>query len=537
MRALALTLETISAQVSTDAKVQIAAAYLASQSVATVAPAARFLAGTPLPPGSPATRVGHSTLIDLIAAFSGRDRQQLLRRATLLGDLGLAVAELLEEVPNPRPQQRLGLDEVAKVLATLGEIGSEARSHRLKQLLQRASTVEAKYLTKLLLGSLRTGVQAGRVEEAIALAFDEPVSSVRRAHMLLGDIGQVAARAAAGSLGRVTLRAFRPVQFMLAHACDSAAGVTEILTAHAIAEDKYDGIRAQVHIAGGEMRLYSRALEDFTHVFPELRRPPASLRGEWILDGEVLAWLEDRALSFATLQRRLGRKQVPLTLLLDAPVIFMAFDVLRAEDEDLIDAPLRERKRLLERLPTIGPIRRAPWSQALDAEAVKAAFHAAVARGNEGAVFKDPDSPYRPGARGRSWVKLKKPLGTLDVVVTAAEYGQGKRAGMLSDLVFAVRGPDGLCDVGRAYSGLTDDQIRELTETFRANALSTQGSTVKVEPTVVLEVAFDDIRRSDRHPAGFALRFPRIVRQRYDLPVDEIAGLDDLRGMLDQEDS
>jgi DNA ligase-1 len=295
-----------------------------------------------------------------------------------------------------------------------------------------------------------------------------------------------------------------------------------------IAEDKYDGIRAQVHVADGEVRLYSRALEEFSHLFPELRQRPPGLAGEWILDGEVAAWIEGRALSFSTLQQRLGRNQVPLTLLLDAPVIFLAFDVLRAGGEDLIDLPLRERKALLDRLPDGGSLRRAPWRE-VDIDGIAAFYDEAVARGNEGAIFKDPDSNYRPGVRGRSWIKLKQPLGTLDVVVTGAEYGQGKRAGMLSDLIFAIRGEDGLLDVGRAYSGLTDEQIAELTERFRATTLKTRGSYRSVEPSVVLEVAFNDVRPSGRHPAGFALRFPRIVRLRDDLTVDDISTIDDLR--------
>jgi DNA ligase-1 len=531
MRALALTLETIAGQSSTEGKVRAAAAYLASQPPARIAHAARFLAGTPLPPGTPATRVGHSTLVDLVSAFAGEDRRDLLRLATSRGDLGLAVAEVLEQHPHP-PGNRLTLEEVATGLAALGQLSTSARIRRLQGLLERATPLEAKYLTKLLLGSMRTGMQSARVEEAVSLAFDQPASLVRRGHMLLGDIGVTASRAAVDSLDRVTLRAFRPVRLMLAFASEGPAEVGELLASPMIAEDKYDGIRAQLHIAGGEVRLYSRALEDFTHVFPELRRIPAGVTGEWILDGEVLAWMDGRALSFATLQQRLGRKQVPLTLLLDAPVIFLAFDVLRAASEDLIDLPLQDRKDVLERIPDGGVIRRTPYRR-LDATEVVGWYEDAMRRGNEGAVFKAPDSPYSPGVRGRSWVKLKRPLGTLDVVVTGAEYGQGKRAGMLSDLIFAVRGDDGLVDAGRAYSGLTDEQIRDLTGRLRQSTLKTRGSRRRVEPRIVLEVAFDDISPSDRHPSGYALRFPRIVRLREDLTVDEISSHDELRELCE----
>jgi DNA ligase-1 len=239
-------------------------------------------------------------------------------------------------------------------------------------------------------------------------------------------------------------------------------------------------------------------------------------------------------MSFGTLQRRLGRKEVPLTLLLDAPVIFMAFDVLRADDSDLIDVPLRERKRTLATLPKTGPVRRAPWVELDGADSVATHFDAAIAAGNEGAVFKDPASRYQPGRRGRAWIKLKRPLGTLDVVVTGAEWGRGKRAGMLSDLIFAVRSEDSLVDVGRAYSGLTDVEIRELTAHFKDNTIRTTGSVRRVTPDVVLEVAFDDLQLSDRHPAGFALRFPRIVRRRHDLAVAEISSLPDLASLYER---
>ncbi len=534
MRALALTLETIAGHSSTENKVQAAAAYLASQHSDGIAIAARFLAGTPLPPGTPATKVGRSTLVDIIAAFGGAERRTLLKRATARGDLGTAVAELLEGLPRDSGAARLPILLVAESLARLGRVGRDRRARLLQELFGRATPIEAKYLTKLLLGSLRTGMQASRVEEALALAFDTPVDAIRRAHMLLGDIGATAERSARGDLETITLRAHRPVRVMLAHPAESAAQVCALLSDGAIAEDKYDGIRAQWHRDDKVVRVYSRALEDFTHFFPEIRSIPDAMHGEWILDGEVVVWVDGQAMSFGTLQRRLGRKQVPLTLLLDAPVIFIAFDVLRADGYDLIDAPLLQRKQALQQLPSEGPVRRAPWTELADEAAMNTFFDSAIAAGNEGAVFKDPKSTYQPGRRGRAWVKLKRPLGTLDVVVTGAEWGRGKRAGLLSDLIFAVRGSDQLVDAGRAYSGLTDAEITELTVHFKENTVRTTGSVRRVTPDIILEVAFDDVRPSDRHPAGFALRFPRIVRRRLDLSVDEISSVTDLVELYEQ---
>ncbi len=500
MRALALTLETIAGHTSTEGKVLAAAAYLASQDASSVGAAARFLSGAPLPRGTSATNVGRATLVELAAALVDRDRQEILRLAAL---------------------------------ERLGGLGAGGRKRVLRAMLERATPLEVKYLTKLLLGSLRTAMQEARVEEAIALAFDRPLAQVRRANMLLGDIGPTSERAAADRLESVDLQAFRPVRVMLAHPCDSPKDVIETLALPVLAEDKFDGIRAQAHLSGHEVRFYSRALEDLTHCFPELREVPTGIEGEWILDGEVVAWLDGRCLSFATLQRRLGRKQVPMTLLLDASVSFLAFDVLRAGSEDLLEAPLQRRKEALDRLPATGPIRRTPYARLETSEQIADWFEAALERGNEGAVFKSPDSPYRPGARGRAWVKLKRALGSLDVVVTAAEYGRGKRARMLSDLVFAVRGSDGLVDSGRVYSGLTDHEILDLTRHFKSTTRESLGGLVRVEPSVALEVAFDDIRRSGRHPSGFALRFPRILRRRVDLTPEEVSSIDDLRRLYE----
>ena len=532
MRALALRLEAIAIHSSIEGKLYCAAAHLAACPEHTLRIAARFLAGTPLPPGAAATKVGRSTLIELVAQMTGQPEANVRRLATRRGDLGVAVGELFAE-QKPRPPA-LCLDEIAVSLAALGQSSSRDRNTRLRDLLARATAMEAKYVIKLLLGSPRTGMQTSRVEEAIALAFNRDLDAVRRAHMLLGEIGGTAKLAAADKLAGVTLRAFRPVWSMLAQPTPSADSVIDSLEPPLIAEDKYDGIRAQLHFDGRRIRLYSRALEDTTHCFPELLDPPASLHGEWILDGEIVAWRDHRCLPFATLQQRLGRREVPMTLLLDAPVRFLAFDVLRSEGKDLIDSELRQRKQALATLPSSGPLRRCPWVSLANTTEIRQCYEGALQRGNEGAVFKDPQSLYRPGSRGRALLKLKRPPTTLDVVVTAAEYGRGKRAGMLSDLTFSVRGPAGLCELGKAYSGLTDEEIDEITRLLKRTTLQHQGSLILVEPTVALEVAFDTAARSNRHSSGFALRFPRIVRWRRDLDIEAISSVAEIERLYRQ---
>ena len=332
----------------------------------------------------------------------------------------------------------------------------------------------------------------------------------------------------------------------------------------AFLEDKYDGMRAQVHCgdAGQPERvaIYSRNREDVTESFPELEEAFAKVRpekdGALIFDGEILGWdlAAARALPFAVLGQRIGRKRVSNEWRQQVPVIFMAFDLMCAGGELLLELPLRERRNRLEAVVeglverVVSPVivdERARDSQRVlfavaesvgverlmispsrlveSAEDIDRAYAEARARANEGVMVKAAGSVYQPGRRGLAWVKLKRELATLDVVVTGAEFGHGKRAGILSDYTFAVRGADGeLLNVGKAYSGLTDAEIAEMSAWMMAHTLEDRGFFRTVEPLMVLEVAFNNIMRSGRHASGFALRFPRILRIRTDKPVSEI---------------
>ncbi len=335
----------------------------------------------------------------------------------------------------------------------------------------------------------------------------------------------------------------------------------------AFLEDKYDGMRAQVHCGDrgqpGRVAIYSRNREDVTESFPELEEAFARVRpesdsalGGLIFDGEILGWdLEQaRALPFAVLGQRIGRKRVSNGWRQQVPVVFMAFDLMYAGGELLLEMPLRERRNKLEAVVeelverVVSPVivdERARDAQsvlfaAVESEAVERlmlspsrlvesaedidrAYADARARANEGVMLKAAGSVYQPGRRGLAWLKLKRELATLDVVVTGAEFGHGKRAGILSDYTFAVRGDGGeLLNVGKAYSGLTDAEIAEMSAWMMAHTLEDQGFFRTVEPLMVLEVAFNNIMRSGRHASGYALRFPRILRIRTDKPVSEI---------------
>ncbi|MEA2609519.1 MAG: ligase 1, partial [Chloroflexota bacterium] len=300
-------------------------------------------------------------------------------------------------------------------------------------------------------------------------------------------------------------------------------------------EDKYDGIRAQLHKVGGDVRLYSRDLNDVSSGYPEIVEAAASLPWDGILDGEILGWRDGVVLPFIALQGRLGRKAPSEAIRAAVPVIYVAFDALGLGPGDglpvepLLKEPLRDRRARLDALDLPladggGRFARSYLSVARDADALEAAFLEARARRNEGLMVKDPDSLYLPGRRGLGWLKMKKALATIDCVVVGVEVGHGKRHGVLSDYTFAVRdtATGRLVNIGKAYSGLTDVEIAEMTRWFEAHTIATFGRYRQVEPSVVVEIAFDVIVRSRRHGSGFSLRFPRIVRLRPDKTPDEI---------------
>ena len=432
--------------------------------------------------------------------------------------------------------------------------GAVAKAAIFEALLRRCDPLTATYVVKILGGELRIGLREGLVEAAIARAFGRAPAAVARAVMLTGDLGEAALLALDDRLDDARLRLFHPLRFMLASPAEDAAEIIGRLGPEVWTEDKYDGIRAQLHRRGDEVRLFSRDLHDVTGQFPEVALAARGLRWDGILDGELLAFRDGGVLPFLALQKRLGRKAPPPELLEDVPVTFVAFDLLavgtRGGDvAPLLDVPLRQRRARLEALdlagaevagsrattadPTGATSAVTPDSArfalsrlatARSADDLERIFAEARARRNEGLMVKDPASLYAPGRRGYGWLKMKKALATLDCVVVGVEVGHGKRHGVLSDYTFAVRDEiDGrLVTIGKAYSGLTDAEIADLTRWFEANTISRHGRYRVVEPAIVVEVAFDVIMRSNRHASGFALRFPRIARVRDDKTVAEI---------------
>jgi DNA ligase 1 len=501
--------------------------------------AAVWLTGRPFAQSdSRPLNVGWAVIYRALLIASGISESDLRAIGRRHNDAGLTAAEVMRAKPGSRS---LPLSEISELFARLREArGPVLKTEILTGVLKEMPAPAAGYLVRILTGDLRIGLKEGLLEDAIAAAFECEIVAVREAHMLLGDIGQGALLARQNRLEDAELTLFQPVRCMLASPEPDSTAVWQRQGAAGTVwlEDKLDGIRAQVHCASDRVEIFSRDLRRITESFPEIALAARNLGRTVVFDGEILAWEAGRALPFLELQKRLGRREPDLFLGGEIPVAYVIFDVLLFDEASLLKRPLAERRQLLETLRLPEPLLRSKVEPAGDAAAIEKAFAAARERGNEGLLAKDPTSFYTPGRRGLAWIKLKKEFATLDVAVVAVEYGNGRRSKVLSDYTFAVRDDSGdqLLTIGKAYSGLTDAEIQELTELFLSLATSRQGNRIEVEPKVIIEVAFDSIQKSNRHASGLALRFPRIKRIRGDKTlrdIDTLATARRLAGMAE----
>ncbi len=530
-------------------KAALVGAYLDTLDEVDLTVAARFLAGRLFPAHDVRTlNIGGAALISVICALAGLPPEEYGAFHVQYGDIGDVAAAILPTTPLA-PDPSLTLQSVQAAYDTLAATaGTQAKAVLLRDLLARATPSEARYLIKIAIGEMRTGVKESLVEDALARLVQVKIGQIQAVNMLLGDIGEVARLARQGLLESATLQLFHPLRSMLATPVESPADIMAAMpgTMTVQIEDKYDGVRIQAHKSGDRVELYSRTLDPVTHRFPEIVAALAALPGAFVLDGEAVAYdaAGGRCLPFAALQTRLGRKTVSATLLARTPVAFLAFDILYADGHSLLDVPLAARRTRLDTLIGAGgpglvpaPAPAVPTVEfgdpATATARLDALFDAARARGNEGLLVKDPTTPYSPGRRGRAWLKVKKALATLDVVVTAVQWGQGRRRRLLSDFTFAVQSDGQLLNVGKAYSGLTDAELTDLTAWFQAHTLHDFTAGRVVEPVIVIEVAFDRVQASARHKSGYALRFPRIVRLRPDKQVSEINTLSDVAALAE----
>ena len=577
------TAERVGATTKRLEKAAILGAYFTALSDDDLRHAARYFAGYTFPlRDQRTTNVGGAALLAAIIAVSGADETTVRQRLVALGDAGDVAREVFDASAQAALVPVLTLSQIAAFLETLSATaGTKRKVELVTGLLREASPLEARYVVKLLAGDLRIGLKEGAVEDAVARLAAVTVGQVQWVNMLEGDIGETALLARRGRLGEARMRLFHPLKFMLATPAADLADVARQMPVPFVVEDKFDGIRAQAHVAphvegdgilhgvvheGRRVALFSRTLDEITKSFPDLIAPLAALLpdftplplagavgcscsgvgvrdggGGLILDGEIIPVLGNLTLPFLQLQKRLGRKTLTDALRAEVPVAFVPYDLLYAEGRVLIEEPFSVRRAILETLPADGVgVRRADSALFTDTAALDLAFDAARARGNEGLMVKDPASPYKPGRRGRDWLKIKRALATLDVVITAAQVGEGRRSKFLSDFTFAVRTSETdptLLNVGKAYSGLTDLETQELSDWCCAHTLQefAHGKVRTVEPLVVLEITFDRVQASSRHKSGYALRFPRILRLRPDKSAAEADTLETVRRLAEAE--
>lgn len=525
--------EAIAATPAKLEKVRLLAEYLRSLAPAPLPIASVYFTGKPFPQSDLRTiQAGWAVIHRALMAATQLAEPEFRRIASSHGDAGKTALEALEGRTVAEP---FALTESREFFGLLQRTrGPLAKTELLQKRLAKLSGREGQYVIKILTGDLRIGLREGLVEEAIASAFNAPLDDVKEANMLLGDIGETALLALKGELQRAELSLFRPIKCMLASPEPTAEAIwarfaNESHETHTTyVEDKFDGIRAQLHRGKDRVEIFSRDLRRMTDQFAELAEQARHFEDELILDGEIMAFEKGRKLTFFDLQKRLGRKSegadLFATAAADVPVAFVAFDLLWRNGESFLRKPLRERRDFLRALKLPPQFQTAEIYAAHSAEEIENAFQLSRRRFNEGLMVKDPESIYSPGRRGMFWFKLKKEMATLDVVVVAAELGHGKRNHVLSDYTFAVRDETTgqLSTIGKAYSGLTDVEIAELTEHFKKQTTATHGRYREVKPDIVLEIAFDSIQPSNRHESGLALRFPRIKAIRRDKSVDAI---------------
>ncbi|HEX7862277.1 MAG TPA: ATP-dependent DNA ligase [Verrucomicrobiae bacterium] len=525
-------------------KTAILSAYFKELDAKSLPFATVWFTGSPFPSSqNKKLQLGWAVIRDSLCAVSGLDEGAFGQIYLKHSDLGETGFEMLERVERAVTYHD-SMESVQQLFDQLHQArGPTAKVPLLTKALAHCTPLEAKYLIKILTGDLRIGLKEGLVEEAIAKAFEATVDEIKHVNLLVGNIGETAVLASHKQLPSVTLLPFRAVKYMLASPEETAADIwkrvrdwhgprptldslpMEVQAAPITVwvEDKYDGIRAQVHKVGKTAAIYSRDLKEITRSFEELADAALKLPDDFICDGEIIAMRGEQVLPYAELQKRLGRREADLFMREQIPAQFMAFDLLWRNGENLIERPLAERRKLLEEVLS-SEFKLAQITRASSEEEIEGAFTAARARNNEGLIIKDPASAYVPGRRGLAWLKLKKAYATLDCVVVGAEYGHGKRRAVLSDYTFAVRDEQSgeLKTIGKAYSGLTDVEIAQLTQHLLKRAVSQRGRYFVVVPEVVLEIAFDLLQPSQRHSSGLAMRFPRIVRIRTDKTVADV---------------
>ena len=585
--------ESIRITTSKNKKVDLIVQYISGLDDDSLPIAVLFLSGKIFPKGSIYNlNVGFRTILQSLLEISRLDQTDVMRLHLEHGDMGTIaeyaisnkkIVTLFNSVDTleEKPTLKEIYDQFKKIANLKGSRSNNDKKNILKGLLLRCSPLEAKYLVKIISNEMRIGSYDGLIEIAVAKAFEKSVESIREAMLMSGDIANVALLSKRNDLNLVTIKPFVPMSFMLADVMFTAEEIVKYFDRPLLCEYKYDGIRVQMHKFGNVCKLYSRNLADISYAFPELIHSALDVRIKkaktrqkkhdvhpdksdadnidhddvnFILDGELIAFKNDRPLPFQELQKRLRRKNMTNTILSEIPICYVVYDIMLYDQRQVIKDTLNSRKRLLANFQFKDSIISIAQSKLVSSvDGITDRFQKSRNEGHEGLVLKDPLSQYYPGKRGKYWIKLKEELDTIDAVVVIAEYGHGKRAGTLSDYTLAVKNYatsivdnqlasangenvfGGLKIIGKAYSGLSNKEIDYMTKKLRSIIIRDEGSKIIVKPEIVLEVSFDTIQQSDRHNSGYALRFPRIKNIRYDKELKDIDELEKIEAIYQNQ--
>ena len=530
--------------------IDLVADYLKALEPQEIEAAANMMVGRAFPKYSQKTLdVSWSTLKRVFERVSQFDWDRFEEAMVKTGDIGSSTKAVLEQSKTKKQSQLtqtfLTITEVKRTMEAIAQTsgtGSRIKKERqVTSLFSQATPVEAKYLVKIFIGEMRTGLHEGLMEQAVAQAFEVPLKRVQHAGMVLGDIGEVAATLKTQGLKgleKAGFSVFRPVKLMLAQTAQSVKEALDEHSGKSAFEYKYDGARVQIHKQNNQVQIFTRRLSDVTSSLPEIVeiiKHNFKVQSA-IVEGEVVAL--DTAgfpIAFQHLMRRFKRvnnitemeKKIPLTLYL--------FDILYLNGESLITLPYNERRKILsENSGEINLSKQIVTDLQREAESF---LKEATAAGHEGLMAKKLDSPYTPGRRGKKWLKIKTVLETLDLVITAAEYGYGRRKGWLSDYYLAARNPETgeFLVLGKTFKGLNDGEINEMTKQLRESAVEQEGNRVVVVPRIVVEVTYNEIQKSPRYKSQMALRFARITRIRYDKSPEEADTIEKVKEIYERQ--
>lgn len=500
----------------------------------------RFVMGRIFPEWSQKkTGIGPNNLYDSIAYIAGIKKKAVIEAVNRSGDVGEAVETLLASKEQmtffTEELELLGVYQVLEKVADIaGKRSQWDKTNLLKSMLSNASPVEGKYLSRLLLEELRIGVGEGNIREAISRCFEIDPGVLEHSHQVLNDLGEVARLAKQGeeALKEVRIRLFRPVRMMLAKQGNISDALKENDTI--AAEYKYDGTRFQFHKKGDICRIYSRKLEEVSAGLPDvIEALDNATTKDVILDGEIIAVQDNRPLPFQYVIRRFRRKHGVYDKMESIELVPNVFDILYINGETLLDKPFLERRKILENNVKSFLTPQFILDNDQDVEEV---YNRALEAGHEGLMLKVPGSPYTPGVRGKLWIKIKPEVDTMDLVITGAEWGEGKRAHIYGSFMLACSDEEGkLLPISKVATGFSDDTLAELYEVLKDRAISSDKNTVAFEPEIVLEIGYEEIQASKNYESGYALRFPRLISIRYDKDSLDIENIESVRDRFEKQ--